>query len=483
MPDNKIKVLAVAALLLLAATPGEAAARVCPAANIPLTSYIYDDLEKLDGLGLIEDMRTGSRPYSRSRAAAWVRQAGAAATGRKLPPYAQKILDRLQREFEHELSENTPAPLGVREMAAEAFYGEKAAPLPFVAYNGGNKYSPQANGILSGRLEGRLAGNLLLSLSPRLAVTGDSAAASMNAAYAKIGLGQVEVEVGKDSLWWGQGFRGSLLLTNSAPPLNLAVIRWKDTTFFYSVLENGRTDVPYPSFAGIRSDFKPAQNFTWGAAVASMIGGRGHMLGGRDYWRLVSGENDSIEADKWNTIAGVDFRWRLPKLGGLQLYGEFYGEDQAHVLKVIPVPSELAELAGVYIPRLSKNGDWDARLEWAQTRPVWYGHALYTRGYTYHGDILGDAMGGDARRCSAQITHYTAGGAQYSLNIEQVIRGRSSPQAQRDNSAWLTVRVPCRNDCFLQLSGGLTRTANLDRQAGKNITNRFLQLTFTRLWP
>jgi hypothetical protein len=454
-----------------------------PSANVPLGSYVYEYLDKLDGLGYMEGMRPGTKPYSRMQVAAWVDQFGTTmATRQDVPEYATALLARLQREFAPELDAGEDADgFTLHSVTLGGFFQSKESYQPMSSYNNGYKYSSSGNALLSANMEGKINDSLLLQLSPRIDYSGHETDITLESGYIKTSLGDAVLEVGKDSMQWGQAFRGGLLLTDNATPLNVAKITWADTTFFYSILETNRHDVKYPSFVGIRKDFQTGDDFTFGLAMTSMVGGEGHMLNHSDYGSWILGRNASGKAsDKWNSIAGGDFRWRMPQLDGLQFYGEIYGEDQSHLLDYIPVPSEMAELAGIYLPRLSADGDWDARLEWAHTRSCWYRHSVYTEGYTYYNNIMGDAMGPAANRYSLSVTYYTPAESRFAFNLERVVNNAAGYGTT--DSAWIAARCPCSDNLFLETTAGVARAKDPAATASGRINNYFAEVSLTAEW-
>ena len=104
-------------------------------------------------------------------------------------------------------------------------------------------------------------------------------------------------------------------------------------------------------------------------------------------------------------------------------------------------------VGGLYIPRLSPSGNWDLNLEFASTGSAWYVHGLYTGGYTYGGQILGDPMGGDAHRYSAKLTHYMDAKTQIGLRFDRVNQGISRSVQQRTNALALSLRHRLSNVC------------------------------------
>jgi hypothetical protein len=207
-------------------------------------------------------------------------------------------------------------------------------------------------------------------------------------------------DVGKESLWWGQGVHGSLFLSNNAQPLpmirlfnpkpyGLPYLGPFRFDFFISQLEADRV-IPKPYFQGTRIALQPHSMLEVGFTRTIIMGGEGRpSLSPSRFWNIWFGENKEHDDDQSNSLAGIDFALTLPTL---RFYGEVGGEDEAGHL-----PSHGAFLAGIYF---QKGGLFqkDFRMEYAHiTHPAWYGHSVYQSGYTYKKKILGHHVGGAAQ--------------------------------------------------------------------------------------
>ena len=66
-------------LLLLSLFAGffsfSAPARAQVSANVPVDSHYYDSIDKLSGMGYLDSLHSGARPYSGQLMARWVLQA------------------------------------------------------------------------------------------------------------------------------------------------------------------------------------------------------------------------------------------------------------------------------------------------------------------------------------------------------------------------------------------------------------------------
>ncbi len=471
-------------------------------ANIPLNSHVYDQLEKLDGLGYIQSMRIGAKPYTRMQAAGWIKEAALRIDSHDAR-YVHAILAELLKEFNDELTvlDGGTFAYGMKLQEWSVGFAKYDGPSidqsaktnsvyqPFAVNSDGYRLSEDGNLTAAIRLEGKVAPSLVVSLTSR--ADGDlDDHLSFPAAYIKTHINNVSVQIGKDAMLWGQGKRGSLVLTNNATPrktIALSNIKPIQTggifkflgevniAGFYSELEKNRdSEQKQPGFSGLRFDFVPSDSFTFGMARTDIVRG----LRGDDFFDFLIGKNaDNTADEKWNSIAGIDFRWRLKGLGGAQVYGELYGEDQAGSL--IPFPSKNAYLMGVYLPRLSSSGDWDAQLEWADTNDVWYSHWKFTDGYTYKGNIMGDAMGNNANRYYGKLTHYLNGATQVSLHGEQV-KMEQLGITQTVNSAWVSMRTKVGQDLFVDAALGKAKVKNHNFTPGQKDDGIFTSLQISQ---
>lgn len=480
--------------------------------NVPLSSPLYGYIEKFDGLGYLKSMTTGTKPYTRMQMAKWLTEIRSESQQRPLPLYLLAIEKEMERELQPELKvlagdKTADTSLSLKEVRFEvAAYsgdtvrsnanlnrGPRAGYQPLNINNNGYRYGENGNYIASAWLAGKIGNDTVVALEPRLSYDSDqNGDASLISGYVKTRVNGTAIQVGKDPVFWGHSETGSLILGNNMEPLTsikvsnlepytsrgfLRFLGQMNFTGLYSQLENDRTrltanEVDKPSFVAFRSDFTPKDNFTFGLSFASMVGGKGKGMSSGDYWHWLTGHNDDAAQDKWNNIAGVDFKVRLPRWNGVQVYGEVYGEDQANYM-----PSKPAERGGVYIPRLSKDGAWDMRLEYAHTSDWWYSHQLYTNGYVYKGNIIGDPMGHDASQYFVKVGHYLDKNTQISLNASHLTMERSAPVSQTVNSFWIRYQTQLKKQLFCEGTLGMAKVSNADFVNGDDDTDHFASVT------
>ena len=482
--------------------------------NVPLSSPLYGYIEKFDGLGYLQSMPDGTKPYTRMQMARWLTEIQSEAEHRSVPVYLTEMKNELERELAPELKvlagEPVEMSLTLKEVGLEVgtydgdnlryrqdASGPRAGQQPLNGNNNGYRYGKDANAVASALLAGKLGNDVAVALEPRFSYAdnlhGDAA---LTSGYVKARINGTAIQVGKDPVFWGHGATGSLILGNNMTPLTSirfsSLEPYASNGFFrflgdmnftalYSELENNRTrfnqnEVDSPSFVGMRATFVPREDFTFGLSFTSMLGGKGKGLSSGDWWDWISGKNDYAHADKWNNIAGLDFKVRVPKWNGVQVYGELYGEDQANYM-----PSKVAERVGIYIPRLSQDGVWDMKVEYANTSNAWYGHQLYTNGYVYKGDIIGDPIGHNANQYYVQLGNYVDKDSKISFNINQVKQDRDAPVQQTIKSLWLQYATKIQDRVFLDGRVGIARI-NANFNGGQDEINHFAGISVRWLY-
>ena len=224
-----LKLLVVCFLILSVA--GSAQATPMLSGNVPLDSYVYDHLSKLDGLGLLRPMLPGVKPYNRLQVAGWVIEMEQTLGKQKNPSWLGKaLLTDLRREFATELSRlataNPVEKPGLKDWKFGLTYynGDTArypngrgSWQPLNRNNQGYRWDHGMNAYGSVRWEGSMGPDAFVSLTPRVR-WGENADAGVNlqSGYLKLRSGDLEFFFGKDASSWGPGRMGNLLLSDNA---------------------------------------------------------------------------------------------------------------------------------------------------------------------------------------------------------------------------------------------------------------------------
>ena len=213
-------VLAVAGFALFAP------AQACYArssVNIPASSRLYDDFERLEIKGLLHSNMYATRPFDRLEGARLV------AEGAELAPRAGgaaisalPVLKRLEREFAAELAsfDGEFARLKpVESIYMETLWSEKTSYFADVN-NNGDEFTDGLNNRAGLVLTGSLFGAASFYLNPEFRMGGGGSMGRVVSGYVKLDLLGMSLTAGRDSLWWGPGYHGNLLVTDNARPLD-----------------------------------------------------------------------------------------------------------------------------------------------------------------------------------------------------------------------------------------------------------------------
>jgi len=464
-------------------------------APLPLDSWVYPALDKFAGMGMTESSLQGARPYTRLEAARLFLEADRRARDSLSPPVVYEMLDRLETELRDQISELNPvdgtsSPTYLKPLQSAAVHyvsregetariaGTDARQFPLNYNNLGIDYAERHNGELVFTGEGRLADFMLLYWRPQVLLEEGEDAADIHLLQGAVafGLGPLEVSAGRQSLWWGQGRHGSLVLTNNAAPLDMLritnpqplLLPWLFKQLgpfrfdvFWSQLEKERT-VPEPWFAGLRLDFKPLPNLEIGASRTVIFGGEGRPdIEFTDFLTIIGGKNLSRDEDTSNQLAALDLSLRLPFLWGARLYGEWGGEDEAGGFV-----SNHAYLAGLFLPQLEPSGRSSLRLEFADlshiahNAPAWYRHGIYKSGYTYQQKILGHHVGGAAKDLYSELRLDLPADLLLSLTLDFEKRGYDRPVFEEHLEAGIGLTWFWSKTCSLELLYRLDQVSN-----------------------
>ena len=491
-------VLAAAASLLMHA-------ELQAAVNLPLHHWAYEDIERLVALGVIDRAMVSAKPYSRKLAAKYVARALQRADtedGREV--VTAPLLARLARELRPELMR-----LGVIEPAAGEQPGQiryggrlqveldefRMSPIQPVRpreNSGGEYYTDGGHTQADVRAWVEVGDWAALTLRPKFisdprALGIDPARndehAVLREGSLKLAAFNVALEVGRTSQWWGTGYRGSLLLTDHAFPLDLVKLgteepfrlpgflqnlgEWKIDTFLAD-LDSG-PDFPRTRLFGLRIGALPVDWLELGFTRLTQFGWPGfNQKFPRAVINAYFSSANQPGTDETNEQSMIDFRARVPKVpylvpfpAGMQIYGEIGSEDKWSKWR----PSRGAFVAGVYIPQLFAGDTMDLRIEWADTDftrhninspGVWYNNSIYTTGMRERGFPLGHWIGTDATDLFLRATRYMTARLSLGLHLEVAKRGRGSArvyetkrEAAVDLTWWLSYAT--------QISAGYTR--------------------------
>lgn len=478
-----------ALLALLLAGPAEGAN------YIPVGDQIYKELEFLEVNGLVESAMLSTKPINKSELREYLIEAEDKIRRTRSPAETRRLItiDRIKKR----LGSETGAKSIVKPLSDVYFktaYSEKA-PYFLAVNNSGDAYAKGLNVRTGFSTEAALGETFFAGLNTELKAQDSYGSARVDVpwGYLNIELDSAEFMAGRESLWWGPGYHGALLLSNDAKPLDMlkfttshpVILPWVFSglglfrpTAFLARLEEDR-DFSRANLLGMRFHFKPTRRLQIGFNRTFMFGGEGRRSLGISDWVKVLIASDSAEhmnsPINGNQLASIDVsyvyvndeRHLFLPFSGAKIYTEWGAEDSSGDTKT---PSNRANIYGAYFgePLFIKNSD--IRFEWANTarQPAntlrWYSHLLYKTGYTHEGRNIGHHMGGDAQDFFVRAQYHAKSGMLIGIEADIEKAGIHTKEVKR---SWMTgdISTPVGKDLTV------SATAGIEKDQGSASTN------------
>ncbi|MFH1829198.1 MAG: capsule assembly Wzi family protein [Pseudomonadota bacterium] len=427
--------------------------------NVPCDNSLYRDLDKLVAFGLVEPPIVGQRPYPRSEFARMTAEAirnfekneADAARAESLDEFIKRskrsretkiVLERLEDEFQEELIDMGAAPgermrYRLHPFEKINFYATylNSPPTTIPVNNGRGSINAVINplkdydlgrhpidGFLNAEeLVGRFQAGRFISGYARSRFEVDmyrtddmTGHAYLQNGYATFKAGNFSMEVGRDSMLWGFGERGSLLYSTNARPLDGFWLtnptparlpwvfkylgRWRYT--LYAANFGPGYSRKWAWLAGYKLSLAPAKYVELGFGHVVQIGGEGmptpsaiDVIG--EFFGFRPAGTDPSSPNLSNHSFEIDYMVRIPQLRGVMLYGNIAIEDKWKSIKKT-LKQGCSYLWGIYLPAINPSGSADLRIEYVKTSPLQYRHGLYSDGWTLNRRIIGSDAGPDA---------------------------------------------------------------------------------------
>jgi len=421
----------------------------------PVSSYLsiyqykreYQLLERAKEIGLIKEVDLSFKPLTRI---AFAKAIVEIYNNREISPEtAKRIFDQLYPEFKEDVDKLLSSekdqdyikPLRNIYVETITLSGNSKYKLP---YSEGFKLEEGGNFRLNVSSEVKYS-KVLLFLEPELRQDN----LRLNRAYVTWNSNGVNFLFGRESVSWGNAENGDLLFTNNIRPWLMFKVEndsykkfpwifeklgeYRFSTFF-SQLEKERKR-SYAHVLGMRLAWRPLHNLEIAGTRAIQFGGTGrpNYTSLHDYWKLFTASDENVkdpnpEAHKYdnNQMASIDITYYMDWLNkfkfqpfkGGKIYYVYAGDDAVKPVGPggLPLPTAAAHIFGV----AATTGTLDLKYEYSETvdnEATWYTHHMYPDGYTYHGFIIGNFMGGAAKSYYYSISRdFSWGNLKFSYN-------------------------------------------------------------------
>ena len=445
---------------------------------VPMDSWIYGALDRLAALGMIPSQTSGLRPWTRaecrrqllearepSRAAADEVAQLIAALGGELDPakgegssvtlesvyfrsgvIAGPVLND-SMHFGQTWIDDSGRPFGRGWNSYAGFTARAESGRFFASVRAEIQHAPgsPADPLPVRQEFATLDNNPLMSADPQAATNRFRAVE----ASAGVRLGDLEVSVGKQEMWWGPTQDAPLSFgSNAEPTKNLKIstvhpVRLPGLLRYLGGIRGefvigklgGQQYTWRPWFNAQKLSFKLTDNLEMGFTRWAIFWGVGHPItvGSflRDFTSLSSplGQSGVGRNDPGDRKGGFDFRYRIPGLRNwLTLYSDSYSDDDPSPLAA---PRRAAINPGLYLTRVPGIPRLDFRVEAPSTTPMngdyggqfIYYNDQYHSGNTNYGYLLGNAVGRDARALEGWATYHLSARDKIELGYRQLKGG------------------------------------------------------------
>jgi len=423
---------------------------------VPLDSWVYRAFDRLAALGYVDSAFQGTRPWSREQCAHLLqdaedllgRNAGSHAS---IDSQTRALLLALHHEFAREesisLGDNASLQLDslyTRVLSASGTVLDDGYHFgQTFAYDFGRPFR-QGTNLIDGASASATYGSLFFYVSgeyqhaPAAALSpaeiqfiadrdkssppSDTPFSPINQfqlldAYAGINVHGWQILFGNQSLSWGPGIGGSLLLSDNAAPFPMVHMSSENPVEipglskilgpfhleqFYGRI-NGFSGRSQPWIYGQKISFKPFHSLEFAYGRTTLIGGTEYPLTSAQFFESLFGRVNAAE----NSVPGdsrtsVEWTWRPPIIHDwATLYGELEDDDD-----LIPFQNFTKNVLrpGLYLPRLPLLPKWDLHFEYtSSTTPgrasfqnhgdLNYWNLEYPNGYTNDGGLMGNTVG------------------------------------------------------------------------------------------
>jgi len=403
---------------------------------VPVDSWIYPAILRLTSMGYVKGDFLDVRPWTRAECAQLVADAGDRLRGaEKDSPEAERIYDALAVEFERELHDAGPGADDAYRAKLESLYTRSmeitGRPVedsyhfgetitndygrPYSqGYNNDTGYSGwvgEGRFVLYSRGEFEFAPGIpaLSGAAEQAIATADQnpvqPAARVPAVdrfelldtYVSAVADNWDFSFGKQSLWWGPGEGGAMMISNNALPIYMFrvsrvapfrlpwILGWlgpmKIDAFFGKL--SGNEFPPRPMLHAEKVSFKPTQNLELGWSRMAELGGVGRPLTIAALFNSYTGFQKSsvyyaANDNPGKRTSGFDFSYRLPFVRNwLTVYLDSIASDDPNP---IDAPRRAALNPGLYLSHVPLIPKLEVRAE-----------GVYTDTHTSrsnHGDFL-----------------------------------------------------------------------------------------------
>ena len=478
--------------------------------NIPIDSPFYTNLDALISEGLVKSALSSTRPFTRSEAGRLLAEAIEASEKKEISSSSAGLLERMSKDYKDEISEvGAPgsAPETCLKPVEEFSVSCNFLDGPFSVFNNeGIDYYDGQNAMAQFQSRGRLWNVFSFYIQPMLLynqrlkkIDGkNDTEFRLHKGYVKFSVDNFEIQVGRDSIRWGPGYHGSLLMSNNAKPFDMikisnpraTLLPWifsrlgpfKYNMFFSELDEESASAHPSDSkLFGLRFNFKPHPVFEFGLSYLCQFGGDRPgigSLGFADYLKILF-SNESREGDKLdsNKEFAIDAAITIPNVSrilplakSIKLYAEWGAEDSGYP------PDKRAYLSGIAFNDIFTIHDINLRVEYANLSPgsvptAWYRHRWSMK---HKGRVFGHHAGTDSDDLFVEFSQILENKFSYKIGFDKERSGIGRTNTQEKYQYFFGTSYDIAKYLNLTVSYSYEEINNYENVKGSEKKNHFI---------
>lgn len=480
--------------------------------------WTYDALQKLVLSGLAGKVVLNTKPMSRREMALIIADIVARIHDNRVFDFdhrtdLQDILLELMDEFGPELKALGLTGYGISGDAPRLL---EVKPLQFLQVRGGyagnaatdlensngERLDQGANGRVTSSSWLEAGGVIAAYAQPEFLIGRDQDSGRLVEGYVKGRAGPFELLAGRESIWWGPGFHGSMLFSNNA--LGLDMIRLQTAnqirlpwvfrdlvgpmkfSFFFGQFEAEREFFPRTKIAGGRVNWVPFQWLEVGVGRSVMFDGEGRPKINFYEWPgvWIHGNRPGTETSKYAgdnrfqldaSVRLADVGKYLPFTRDAELYIDFGWDDTCCNVSYIPLKP--GAIAGLYFPNVFLSPDTTFRVEYSNSSSFQFTHGVWRDGYIRKGHVLSHFEGTAGEDLFFRLTQRLDKSLDVGIEYDQARRGRTEQGLQfstKELHRYVGVDVSYTHtkNLSLNLAARFEWVKNRDFAAGNNDINQ-----------